>query len=127
LKNLNQAMFIDENHRENFEKVVERWDLGNTNEYLQAMYILAVPLVFESVGHDLLEFESPIDWIWDYEHSEEPNYYLSSGAVHLGKLALNLWNGYENFNLNRALAVLDINNVQVIINAIQIRTMGISY
>lgn len=84
---------------------------------------------------------TPLDWFIDWqkknyqqeadetdedyqERVEEANYVdydLTSSMQQLGKLGLNLWNGYDYFNLMDCLGSLDGNNIKVLKTAIDVR------
>lgn len=133
--------FIDDQHEQNFQKVLERWPSGQKNtEYRAACYILSVPMLFDKVGHMLNDFQNPTDWIWrwewkytvskqydelDDEEREEAEreipYDLTGSMVQMGRLALNMWNGYDNFNLMHCMASLDEENYKVLMCAMNIR------
>lgn len=136
----NELFFVDEKHRRNFEATLQRWPQGRRDmEYMTTCYILAVPMIFEKVGHMLYEFKRPVDWIWRWEYrytisqlpeyqedSEEDElpeipYDLTGSMVSLGRFALNMWNSYEHFNLMRAMSQLDGDNYQVLKCAMDMR------
>jgi len=52
------------------------------------------------------------------------NYDLSSSMQQMGRLALNLWGGYERFNLMDCLGSVDDINLLVVKQAIDIRIYG---
>lgn len=130
--------FIDHEHESNFQTVLMKWPNAKKNtEYLAPCYILAIPMIFEKVGNRLFEFQNPVDWIWrwewkytlskltDKELSEEEDfeipYDLTSSMVQLGKFSLNMWNGYQHFNLMNCIGSLDQENYDALIQAIDIR------
>jgi|SRR5690625_4134319 len=135
--------FVDEQHEVNYEKMIEIYPNAFTNpEYQAACYIASTPFVFYKFEARLNEFSSPVDWIinWQMKHlaqfddetdeqykertSIEVDYDLTSSMQHMGKLALNLWNGYEYFNLMDCLSSLDDKNYLVVKQAIDVR-MGL--
>lgn len=132
---INNIPFINEKHKDNFTILSTYWMRALTDvEYQSALYIMATPFIFDKVSKHLKEFESPCDWIWrwewnyniEHEEGEEVEksnipYDLTSSMVQLGKLALNLWNGYGGFNMLDCLNVLDKENEKVFYNAIKIR------
>lgn len=133
--------FVDEEHQRNFERILFRWPAGKKNtEYMPACYILAVPMIFEKVEDMIDDFENPVDWIWRWEwkytlsklpeyqdasdDEEEDNnipYDLTGSMVQLGRLALNMWNSYEHFNLMHCIASLDEDNYEVLKCAMDMR------
>lgn len=124
---------------------------GKANpEYQAAIYIASTPIIFEKVGKFLLsnKAKKPVDWFWLWlewhgEYKEEWESYrgsndelhpehnawidrkpfdLTGAMVHLGHLALNLWNDSNNeFNLTRAMGTFDGNNINIMLCAIYIR------
>lgn len=123
--------FLNDQHKLNFNATKLRWPNAQLNsEYVSASYILAVPMIFDSVTKDINLLETPVDWIYEWEskygpqpldNAKKPDFDLSSSMVQLGRLALNLWNGYDHFNLMRCLAVLDEANYEVVKTAMDIR------
>lgn len=131
--------FVDDEHERNFEKVLSRWPAGKRNvEYMPACYILAVPMIFEKVESLINDFENPTDWIWrwewrytmsklpEYQDSDDDEeteipYDLTGSMVQLGKFALNMWNGYEHFNLMDCISRLDEQNYEVVRCAMDMR------
>lgn len=136
--------FVDDQHVQNFETCRLRWRVSMTNtEYLTACYILAVPVIFEKVGHMITEFKTPVDWIWrwewrytlsklpEYQEDQEEDeelpeipYDLTGSMVGLGRFALNMWNSYEHFNLMNCMGRLDEENYRVLKCAMDMR-MGV--
>ena len=91
-------------------------------KYKTACYILSIPIIFNRVGKDLEYFETPIDWIYSYLEKGNPRgYELNEKIIQLGKLSLNLWDGYSNFNLVNCMAVLDDMYFEVFKKAIEMR------
>lgn len=134
--------FVDEQHEQNYKKMIEIYPTALVStEYQAACYVAATPLVFYKFEDQLSEFSSPVDWIiyWQNKYSSQGedekdedyqerinievdvNYDLTSSMKQLGKLALNLWNGYDEFNLMHCLTVLDDKHFLVIKQAIDIR------
>lgn len=132
--------FVDEQHQENFERALERWPRARINEeYMPACYILSVPMIFEKVERILHTFEYPVSWIWQWEwkyflsklpeyqdnedESEEIEirYDLTGSMVQMGKFALNMWNGYEHFNMRDCITCLDGENYKVVKCALDMR------
>lgn len=113
--------FINAEHERNFSETLVRFPKAETDkEYRAACYILAAPMIFEKFENQLATFYSPVSWIVAWENyytladkdelddaPPQPDYDLTSSMIQLGKLALNLWNGYKYFNLMDCLAVLD--------------------
>lgn len=134
---MNDIYFIDEKHKDNYEKTLLKWKLAlKDTEYQSACYILSVPMIFEKVENVYLDFESPVSWIWQWEwyytisqqkgyeeedRGKEPAIDLTSSMVQLGKFALNMWNGYDNFNLRNCISTLDSEHYEVLKCAIDIR------
>lgn len=131
--------FVDDQHKLNFKRVLLRWPMAKDNmEYMTACYILALPMIFEKVEEYIGTFEEPVDWIWrwewkytllkteeykEYRNKKTPDipYDLTNSAVQLGKFSLNMWNGYEHFNLMDCIARLDEENYKVTKCAIDMR------
>lgn len=132
--------FVDEQHQENYERMTECFPNALVSrEYQAACYVSSIPLVFYKFEKHLDKFSSPVDWIinwnsrylqqFDDETDEEyqermsviVDYDLTPSMQHLGKLALNLWNGYEYFNLMDCLESVDDLHYQVVKSAIDIR------
>lgn len=123
--------FTDNQHKLNYKETQLRWPNAQRNhEYSVACYILAIPMIFEKVVDDIGLWESPVDWIYEWESkygpeklddAEKPHFDLSSSMVQLGRLSLNLWNGYEHFNLMQCLATIDEAHYEVVRTAIDIR------
>lgn len=123
--------FLDDQHKLNFKATKLRWSNAQSSpEYVAACYILAVPMIFEKVVNDIGHWKSPVGWIYEWEDkygtqplddAEKPDFDLSSSMVQMGRLALNLWNGYEHFNLMNCLAVIDETKYEIVKTAINIR------
>lgn len=132
--------FINEQHERNFDRLLIKWDMAlSSKEYAAALYIFALPLIFEKFETTFEKFESPVSWIVDYEYKYNDNtgkryeltqaerdeivinYDLTSSMVHLGRLALHLWNRYEEFHLLDCLSALDGNHYLAFTQAILIR------
>lgn len=142
--------FIDEEHQQNFERLLFKWKQAKSNmEYMTACYILAVPMIFKKIERKIESYTSPVKWVYEYlewheEYNEDWEKYsnaielhpdhdawidrkpfdLTGSMVHLGKLSLNLWNSYDDFNLMECMASLDDKNFKVLKCAIDIR-MGL--
>lgn len=137
---MENVFFVNEDHRENFEFMQQSFPIsyGDT-EYQSACYISSLPMLFNKFKNEIQDYDVPTDWIikWqmkylkqddnetDEEYEERTHidvtFDLTSSMQHLGKLALNLFNGYEYFNLMDCLSSLDDNNVKVLKSAIDIR------
>lgn len=139
---MNNIYFADNLHQENYEKLKARFPIAlNDTEYQSACYIAATPMIFYKYEEHLNKFDTPVSWIIDwqcknYPQEEDENleeyqerveqgmyvdYDLTSSMHQMGKLALNLWNGYEYFNLMDCLGSLDDKNYQIVRCAIDIR------
>lgn len=131
--------FISREHEKNFKELKLRFR-SNDVEYDTACYITAVPMIFDEVSNYILgEAESPVDWIYAWEDGCLPQYDdefdhefeerkdeklpfdLTGSMVELGRLALNLWNGYKKANLLDCINSVDEEHFQVILTAIKIR------
>ncbi|MYL35420.1 hypothetical protein GLW08_21295 [Pontibacillus yanchengensis] len=137
----NSIYFLDKDHESNFKELLMKWPHARTGdtEYQTACYILSVPNIFGKVKHLYFEEgeENPIEWIarWeeaytlpeleedfeDDEESIEPDYDLTHSMVQLGRLAYNLFNGYEHFNLMHCIASLDEEHYKVLKCALDMR------
>lgn len=128
--------FVSEQHEKNFKETLLKWPNASTNdEYKSACYILSVPVIYEKVEELVQEFQYPVDWIWKWEiaynsdlreslditEKRAPGYDLTGSMVSLGRLALNLWNSYEHFNLMHCISRVDEDNYNVALCAIDIR------
>lgn len=143
---MKKIYFVDHQHELNFNSLLMNFPVAIRDiEYKTACYILSVPMIFEKVEAYIDEFESPVDWIWRYlewekefnedwrrgyddelhpEHDawiERRPYDLTGSMKQLGKLSLNLWTSYEDFNLMKCLSSLDSDNVNVFRCAIDLR------
>jgi len=133
--------FVDKEHEANYRELERLYPAALTSkEYQAACYIFATPMIFSKFED--MEFTSPVRWIYDWEDkylpqgtdetdeayeertSVEANYDLSSSMQQMGRLALNLWGGYERFNLRDCLASVDDKNILVVRQAIDIRIYG---
>lgn len=136
-----RTYFVDEQHKYNFQIVTEKWPQAQqSEEYRSACYIMATPIIFSKVSGKIDEFEDPVSWMWKYLDwkEEEPQdkdheawyrrkpYDLSGSMLQLGKLALNNWNSYQEFNLMDCLSSLDDTHLQVALQAIKIRSNMLS-
>lgn len=132
--------FINDEHRENFDLMQRAFPVSYSDlEYKSACYISALPMIFYKFSHEIYDYDVPIDWMINWqkkhlpqEHDEsnemfaertqiEVNYDLTHSMQELGKLALNLFNRYEYFNLMDCLNSLDDVNVDVLKVAIDVR------
>jgi hypothetical protein len=143
---MDEIYFINEKHKVNFKKTLVRWNVARIDpEYMTACYIMSIPMIFDKVGQQIGEYEQPTDWIlkyfdWREEYQEEwrnddedqssPEYEawlerqpfdLTNSMIQLGRLALNLWNGYSEFNLLDCMNSLDDKHYLALICAINIR------
>lgn len=136
-----ELYFVNEQHEKNFEKTLEKWPKAkNDSEYKSSCYILSVPSIYEKVEALIPDFEYPTDWIWRWEYAYnsklreslgvtkeiDVDYDLTGAMVELGRLALNLWNSYEHFNLMDCISSLDAKNYKVFQYAIAIRMRKIA-
>lgn len=139
--NNDNIFFVDKQHQLNYQIMKQYFpDAYRSTEYQAACYISAAPFVFYKFEDQLNNFDSPVDWIinwnsrylpqFDDESDEEyqerisevvVNYDLTSSMQHMGKLALNLWNGYEYFNLMDCLDSIDDENYKIVKCALDIR------
>lgn len=139
---MSEMYFITKQHKINYKANLLRWPGGARDvEYQQACYILAIPMIYQKLENRIGDFEHPIDWIWRWEwaHDEDfrrdhlgldsnereegtyISYDLSGFMVQLGKLSLNLWNGYKYFNLMKCINSLDEYHYHAALCAIDIR------
>lgn len=133
---MSEIYFVDEQHERNFKETLMKWSIARSNtEYKSACYILSVPMIFEKVEHLIPTYEMPVDWIWRWETAYNNelresleitqklsvDYDLTSSMVGMGRLALNLWNGYRYFNLLDCISNLDTENYSVVKCVIDIR------
>lgn len=131
---MTKIFFVDEQHEKNYKKMAELFPaVLSSKEYQAACYIHALPMIFYKFEYYINDFSSPVEWIYRWEEQQffdiledvELEYDLSSSMLHLGRLALNLWNGYEHFNLMDCLNNVDDENFLVVKQAIEIRMKGI--
>lgn len=141
---MDNIFFVDDEHRMNFEHMKQTFPIACKNlEYQSACYISALPMLFYKFKDELQDYDTPIDWMFNwqmkYEEQDETesdeeyhkrtnvkmDFDLTPSMQHLGKLALNLFNGYNYFNLMDCLALLDDDGVRVLKSAIDIR-LGVS-
>lgn len=137
---MNRMFFVNKYHQLNFEFLQHLFPSSyNDLEYKSACYITAVPMIFSKIDDVVHGFESPLDWITDYhskymkqfndesneEYEERINvnveYDLTFSMQELGRLGLNLFNGYDHFNLMSCIKTLDEENILVLKTAIDIR------
>lgn len=137
---LNELFFIDDEHKKNYERFKKRFPIMlKDKEYQSACYISSLPVLFSKFEDEIEEYQSPVDWIvnWQmknlpkeddesdeaYEErsSVEVDYDLTNSMQQLGCFALNLFNGYEYFNLMDCLNALDDKHVEVLKVAIDVR------
>lgn len=146
---MNQMYFVDEQHELNYQTILMLWPHAMRDvEYKAPVYILSIPMIFEKVEDYMDDFETPVDWIWRYlkwdeqykkeweryegahEDALHPDhdawidrkpYDLTYSAKQLGRLALNLWTSYDDFNLMKCLGSLDDKNLYAARCAIDIR------
>ena len=134
-----ELYFVDDEHIDNYIAMSEMFPLALKNkEYKAACYISSAPMIFDKFKDNLSEMASPIDWMMDWENKYLPqqketdqeyqersdieiNYDLTESMQQLGKLALNLWNGYEHFNLMHCLNSVDDAGFLIVKQAIYIR------
>lgn len=136
--------FVNKQHEVNFKRTLLKWNNAKNNtEYGAACYILSLPIIFEKVEKYIGEFENPVSWIFPYEwkHTiskleeyeldeemeEKIPYDLTSSMVQLGKFAMNMWNGYEHFNLLDCISSLDEENYKVMKCAMDMRLRKVVY
>lgn len=137
---MNELKFIDNEHESNYNVLKERFPLSTVDtEYQSACYISSIPMLFDKFDTELDDYDSPLDWIINWQMKNLPqeddetlesyeeriqteiDYDLTSSMQQLGCLALNLFNGYEYFNLMHCLGSLDDNNVEALKVAIDVR------
>lgn len=137
---MENVFFVSEEHRNNFDLMQRTFPVAyNDPEYQSVCYISALPMLFYKFEDEIQGYDVPAEWIikWqmkylkqeedesDEEYEErtsvDVNYDLTSSMQQLGKLALNLFNGYEYFNLMDCLGSLDDINVKVLKSAIDVR------
>lgn len=140
--------FINAKHELNFKKLMLKFPEAKDNlEYQTPCYIMSVPLIFNKVEEYLGTFKTPTDWFWRYEWkyvlskmeefkdnieiegepTYEVGYDLTPSMVHLGRFSLNMWNGYEYFNLMDCLSRLDETLYKVVQFAIGMRMGKFKY
>lgn len=137
---MTKIYFVDEQHEENYRNMKEMFPKAlYSKEYQSACYISSTPIIFSKFEDKVSNFSDPVCWIYSWEdrylpkqcnetneeYEERTNvgidYDLTSSMQQMGKLALNLWNGYANFNLMDCLDSVDYENYLVVKQAINIR------
>ncbi|MBQ0139387.1 MAG: DUF2538 family protein [Kurthia sp.] len=133
--NLESYYFRNTEHALNFMQTLLMWpEVRSDCQYRAASYILSVPMIYAKVCK--YTSEKPTDWImqWETAYNEdfrkenginekyEVPFTLSSSMVQLGRLALNLFDGYEHFNLMDCLSSVDEHNYKVVKCAMDIRS-----
>lgn len=132
--------FINKEHESNYIQLLKKWSKAEQDkEYTAAVYILALPIIFEKFEYIYENFQSPVAWIADYEYKYNDNaanhyelsqaerdaiiinYDLTSSMIHLGRLALHLFNGYKEFHMLNCISNLDIDHYYAFTQAITIR------
>lgn len=132
--------FLDNNHKENYERLQALFPVSLQDmEYQSACYVSSMPLLFSKFEKEVESYDTPLDWIINWqmkylpqeEHESDEafeertdigvDYDLTSSMQQLGNLALNLFNGYDYFNLMDCLGSLDDKNVEVLKIAIDVR------
>src|SRR5699024_10454183 len=130
---MNQLTFVDEQHKANYQIYKETFPLSLKDvEYQTACYISALPVLFFKFKNEIQRYETPLEWFinWQMKYLEQSDdetdeeyeerqqihidYDLTSSMQQLGALALNLFNGYDHFNLMDCIESLDDENVQVL-------------
>lgn len=143
---MDKIYFVNEQHEQNFNITKKKFpQSARDKEYQSTCYILSTPIIFETIESHMDDFETPVDWIWRYltwldgykdewdnyssdnlhpDHEawiDNRPYDLTGSMVQLGRLSLNLWTSYDDFNLMRCLSSLDTDNIHVFKSAIDIR------
>ncbi|MCM3227551.1 hypothetical protein [Terribacillus saccharophilus] len=139
--------FVNDAHETNFKHLFSMVfpKAPYDKEYAAVSYLLAIPEIYQRCIHDSELHESPLQWTVKYKveiteddgeemksvHSiedENGNDTPSEGYSsldyeykHFVKLAENLFNGNEDFNLTRAFSSWDQKSVKVFYQAMEIR------
>ena len=101
---MNKIWFVSNSHRENFEKLVERFKASRNAEYRAACYICAHPEIHYRV--DWENASGPIEWYWGewigdddngYLIESEKVAYLSSAYRGLVRAAVELYTGRKHY------------------------------
>lgn len=135
--------FINDEHNKNFDYLLQVFPQANADlEYQVSCYITSVPMIFLKIQDKISDYEYPLDWLVYYQMKEEHeegnieddlddfelqmlekvDYDLTFSMKQLGRLGLNLFNGYDYFNLMDCINSLDDKHVFVLKTAIDIRT-----
>lgn len=116
--------FVDDEHKENFERFVKKYHCETDPEYKVACYIVAVPEIYRKFGGNAGR-STPFDWVIDgREEDKRSEAYgvLSSGYKKLVDLGMNLYNcSYDEFNLMDALGTWGDTIFNIYQQAVQIR------
>lgn len=135
--------FTDELHKQNYDLLLKQFPLATKDVERQVgCYISAVPMIFFKIKDKISDYKYPLDWLVyfqmkeDYEEGnidedelddfekymiEKVDYHLTFSMKQLGRLGLNLFNGYDNFNLMDCINSLDDKNIFVLKTAIDVR------
>ena len=140
--------FVTDEHKNNFEMLVEFYKAEQDLEYKSACYVLALPEIYNKVNGKF--GERPFDWMYKFEEKEvEEDFwtkekrividrvyeldengeelesqaygYLSSGYRKIVQLAQNLFNSSNEFNLCDALGTWGDDLFQVYQQAVLLR------
>ncbi len=139
----NKLYFVSEDHKNNYEKMVAKFPSALCDtEYQVACYVSAAPFLFYKFADKLYEFDTPLDWILNWQMKYEPqmedesdedyknrkqegeafvNYDLTPSMQQMGEFALNLFNGYKYFNLMNCIGSLDEINYRMFKCALDVR------
>jgi len=111
--------FPDEQHQRNYEYLGNLYPLSKRDHmYKTAIYLIAYPEIFNKINQ-YLDKENPISWAIDLLE-KEISIDFSRGYIHLIELMLNLWNGYERFNLYHAISTWDDEVYNLFLQAIKL-------
>ena len=119
--------FLYEEHKENFEKVMNIGHYYNEDVgYNRAMLLLSLPFIFpkyEKGFYNYSEGGSPLDIVFDTLMSDRDSRKidLTGSMVLISKLALNLFNGFEEVSIYSILSSCEEKYIQVVVDAIQLK------
>lgn len=142
--------FIDENHKDNYNHLIQLFNLRNDSDYRVLYYIYALPQIYSRCIKDPMFKEYPFAWKYEYEdisytetdgdeiydvidfevkkiENNEPMFSetysnLSNGYKLMIQLAENLFNGsQDDFNLMSAIGSWDEGLIKAFYQALSIR------
>lgn len=118
--------FINEEHKEKYEELIRRGNIGNDIERAVAMFVISGGRGLYSKADKLYDFKKN-EFIFDIKENEDGEKEiwwkasLSSSQEKLMLLAFSLYCGRDNVGVVELFRALDDNNIRVALNAISLR------